>query len=135
MDRFYCFCSQLIIFKQALIRAEDMKPLLSKEEIADLLAPLEPEPGMSPAEKDTDSLPNMPLQVRVEVGRCRILHQELLQIKEGSVVTLEKSADEPIDLYVDNLLIARGELVQVGSKVAVKVTKVFAPTESLGKQE
>ena len=118
-----------------VIRAEDMKPLLSKEEIADLLAPLEPEPGMSPAEKDTDSLPNMPLQVRVEVGRCRMLHQELLQIKEGSVVTLEKSADEPMDLYVDNLLIARGELVQVGSKVAVKVTKVFAPTESLGKQE
>ena len=108
-----------------------MKPLLSKEEIADLLAPLEPEPGTSPAEKDIDSLHNMPLQVRVEVGRSRILRQELLQIKEGSLVTLEKFTDEPLDLYVDNLLIARGESVQVGSKIAVKVTEVFVPTESL----
>ncbi len=112
-----------------------MKPLLSKEEIADLLAPLEPAPGTSPAEKDIESLPNMPLQVRVEVGRSRMLRQELLLIKEGSVVTLDKFTDEPLDLYVDNLLIARGKLVQVGSKVAVKVTEVSVPTESLSKQK
>lgn len=112
-----------------------MKPLLSKEEIAELLAPLDPEPGTSSAEKDIEYLANRPVQVRVEVDRSRMLCQQLLEIKEGSVVTLEKFINEPLALYVDNTFIARGELVQVDGKIAVKVTEISVPTKSLGKQE
>lgn len=112
-----------------------MKPLLSKEEIAELLTPLEPEPGKNPAEKEIEPLSNTCLQIRAEAGRVQILPRELLQIREGSVVTLEKSADEPLDLYVDDQRIARGNLIEVGGKIAVKVTEVSAPTKSHGKQE
>jgi len=133
-----------------------MKPLLSKEELADLLAPLEPESRTKPGPDQTDlpakkdradvtidkaevrqpdgdikSLHEIPLQVRVEVGRTRVLLKELLQIKKGSVLELETSPGEPLDLYVNNHLIARGEAVQIGNKLGIKVTEVAVPTEAL----
>ncbi len=131
-----------------------MKPLLSKEEIAELLAPLDPEPGpnASPAEEQTTDvttaekqapspdkeikpLANIPLQIKIEVGCTKVLRQELLQIKKGALITIEKLTDEPLDLYIEDHLIARGELVPVGSKVGIKVIEVTVPTELLRKQE
>ena len=121
-----------------------MKPLLSKEEIADLLAPLEPEPETKTRATDearqsennvAESLPNQPLQIRVEVTSTRVLLEELLQIRKGSTVRLDAFTGEPLNLYIDNHLIARCELVQVDGTFSIKVTEVTFPTELLNQQE
>ena len=121
-----------------------MKPLLSKEEIADLLAPLEPDPETKPRATDearqsennaAESLHDQSLQIRVEVGHSLVLLKELLQIRKGSLLNLDTFTGQPLDLYIDNHLIARCELVQVGGTFSIKVTEVTVPPELLNQQE
>ena len=125
-------------------QVEDMKPLLSKEEIADLLAPLEPETKIKKRAEDAarpsinnaiESLHNQALQIRIEVAPTRELLKEILQIKTGSTVRLDTFTDKPLDLYIDNHLIARCELVQLDVGFNIKVTEVTVPSELLDQQE
>ena len=74
---------------------------------------------------------DVPLQVSVEVGRARILLKDLLQMGEGYVVELDKLAGEPLDLYVNSRLIARGEAVKVGDKFGIKLTEVVSQSDRI----
>ena len=69
---------------------------------------------------------DVPLQVSVEVGRSRILLRDLLKMGEGYVIELDKLSGEPLDLYVNSRLIARGEPVMVGDKLGIKLTDVVS---------
>lgn len=80
-----------------------------------------------------DFLLDVPLQVSVEVGRSRILIKDLLQMREGFVVELDKLAGEPLDVYVNQRLIARGEAVMVNDKFGLRLTDVVSPAERLEK--
>jgi len=79
--------------------------------------------------RDMEFLFDVPLQVSVEVGRARILLKDLLQMGEGYVVELDKLAGEPLDLYVNSRLIARGEAVKVGDKFGIKLTEVISQSD------
>jgi flagellar motor switch protein FliM len=83
--------------------------------------------------RDLEFLYDVPLQVSVEVGRARILLKDLLQMGEGSVVELDKMAGEPLDLYVNSRLIARGEAVRVGDKFGIRLTEVVSQSDRLEK--
>ena len=83
--------------------------------------------------KNIDFLLDMPLQVSVEVGRTRVLVKDLLQMREGYIVELEKLAGEPLDLYVNNRLIARGEAVMVNEKFGLRLTDIISPAERVEK--
>jgi flagellar motor switch protein FliN/FliY len=83
--------------------------------------------------KNIDFLLDMPLQVSVEVGRTRILVKDLLQMREGYIVELEKLAGEPLDLYVNDRLIARGEAVMVNEKFGLRLTDIISPAERVEK--
>jgi flagellar motor switch protein FliN/FliY len=74
---------------------------------------------------------DVPLQVSVEIGRSRILIKDLLQMQEGSIIELDKLAGEPLDLYVNSRLIARGEAVLVKDKYGLRLTDVVSPSERL----
>lgn len=88
--------------------------------------------GGAPAQfKNLDFLLDVPLQVSVEVGRTKILVRELLQMREGNIVELDKLAGEPLDLYVNGRLIARGEAVLINEKYGIKLTSVISPSERL----
>ncbi len=76
---------------------------------------------------------DIPLQVSVEVGRARILLQDLLKMGEGYVIELDKLAGEPLDLYINSRLIARGEAVMVGDKFGLRLTEVVSPEDRLEK--
>ena len=76
---------------------------------------------------------DVPLQVSVELGRSRVLIKDLLQMREGSVVELDKLAGEPLEVYVNSHLIARGEAVVVDDKVGLRLTDVVSPSERLEK--
>ncbi len=84
-------------------------------------------------ERGLDLLLDIPLEVSVEVGRSRILVRDLLQLQEGSLVELDKLAGEPLDLYVNSRLIARGEAVVVNEKFGLRLTDVVSPSERIEK--
>lgn len=71
-----------------------------------------------------DLLLDVPLQVTVELGRTNLSVREVLGLGAGSVVELEKLAGEPIDLLVNNRLIARGEVVVIDESFGVRVTEI-----------
>ncbi len=83
-------------------------------------------PGM-----DLDFILDIPLTLTVELGRCRMLINELLQLGQGSVVELQKIAGEPMDVYVNQRLIARGEVVVVNEKFGVRLTDIISPAERI----
>jgi len=76
---------------------------------------------------------DVPLEVSVELGRSRVLIKDLLQMREGSVIELDKLAGEPLEVYVNSHLIARGEAVVVDDKVGLRLTDVVSPSERLEK--
>jgi len=83
--------------------------------------------------RDLKFLFDVPLQISVEVGRARVLLKDLLQMGEGYVVELEKLAREPLDLYVNSRLIARGEAVKVGEKFGIKLTEIVSQADRVEK--
>ncbi len=88
----------------------------------------EKKPG-SPQE--IDFLLDIPLEITVELGRTRMLIKDLLQLGQGSVVELEKLAGEPMEILVNNRLVARGEVVVVNEKFGVRLTDIISPTERI----
>ncbi len=85
------------------------------------------------AAKGIDFLLDVPLQVSVEVGRTKMLIRDFLKMKEGGVIELDKMADEPLDLYVNSRLIARGEAVVVNEKFGLRLIDVVSTLERLEK--
>jgi flagellar motor switch protein FliN/FliY len=79
--------------------------------------------------KDLDFLLDIPLEISVELGRTKILVNELLQLGQGSVVELSKLAGEPLEILINQKLIARGEAVVVNEKFGVRITDIVSPTE------
>jgi flagellar motor switch protein FliN/FliY len=80
---------------------------------------------------DLDFILDIPLTLTVELGRCRMLINELLQLGQGSVVELQKIAGEPMDIFVNNRLIARGEVVVINEKFGVRLTDIISPAERI----
>ncbi|MCU0614049.1 MAG: flagellar motor switch protein FliN [Desulfobacterales bacterium] len=83
--------------------------------------------------QEIEFLLDVPLQVSVEVGRTRMLIKDFLKMKEGGVIELDKMADEPLDLYVNSRLIARGEAVVVNEKFGLRLIDVVSTKERLEK--
>lgn len=81
--------------------------------------------------KDIEFLLDIPLQITVELGRARMLIKDLLQLGQGSVLELEKIAGEPMEILVNNRLVARGEVVVVNEKFGVRLTDIISPTERI----
>lgn len=72
---------------------------------------------------------DIPLRVTVELGRTKMPVNELLNLTQGSVVELSKLAGEPMEVYVNDKLIAKGEAVVVNEKFGVRLTDIISPTE------
>lgn len=72
---------------------------------------------------------DIPLKVSVELGRTKMPVKELINLAQGSVVELNKLAGEPLEVYVNDKLIARGEAVVVNEKFGVRLTDVISQAE------
>ncbi|MEA2101245.1 MAG: flagellar motor switch protein FliN [Thermodesulfobacteriota bacterium] len=79
--------------------------------------------------RDLDFILDIPLDVTVEIGRTKMLINDLLQLGQGSVIELDRLAGEPLDILVNNKLVARGEIVVVSEKFAIRITDVVSPME------
>ncbi|AIY04101.1 flagellar motor switch protein FliN [Planococcus sp. PAMC 21323] len=90
--------------------------------------------------ESTQSEPNnlnmlldIPLQVTVELGRTKRIVKEILEISQGSIIELDKLAGEPVDILVNNKLIAVGEVVVIDENFGVRVTDVLSTAERISK--
>ena len=70
---------------------------------------------------------NIPVQVSLELGKAKMDLRDLLQLGQGSVVELERMVDEPLDVLVNGALVARGEVVVVDNKFAIRLTDIVSP--------
>jgi len=81
--------------------------------------------------RDIDFLLDIPLEITVELGRTKMLIKEILQLGQSSVVELEKLAGEPMEILVNNKLIAKGDVVVVNEKFGVRLTDIMSPAERI----
>ena len=83
--------------------------------------------------KKLDFILDIPLQVTVELGRTEMVVNDLLKLAQGSIVELLKPAGHTLDLRVNDQLIARGEVVVVNDKYAIRITEIVSPIERIEK--
>ncbi len=86
-------------------------------------------PRVDSGRRELDFILDIPLDVSAELGRTRLLINELLQLGQGSVVELDKLAGEPLEVYVNGKLVARGEAVVINEKFGVRLTDIISPIE------
>ena len=85
---------------------------------------------------DVTFLHEIPVDVVVELGRARITIRELAQLGKDEVVELDRPADRPLDVMVGGRVFARGEVVMVGERLALRITELLGKTEdALGEEE
>ena len=72
-----------------------------------------------------DIILDVPVKLAVELGSCQMPMREVLELAVGSVVQLDKVADEPVQLSVNRKLVARGEVVVVDNRFGIKITELI----------
>jgi flagellar motor switch protein FliN/FliY len=77
----------------------------------------------SPA--NLDMVLDVPVSLSVELGSTQLPMKDVLELAEGSVITLDKEADSPVELFVNSRLIARGEVVVVEDRFGIKITEII----------
>lgn len=88
--------------------------------------------GAAPLEAGNDNLGlllDVPLRLTVELGRAEMQIRDILSLSKGQVIELDKLAGEPVDVYVNNKLIAKAEVVVMDENFAVKITHIISRTE------
>ncbi|MBU3572772.1 flagellar motor switch phosphatase FliY [Priestia aryabhattai] len=83
--------------------------------------------------RNLDMLLDIPLQVTVELGRTKRTVQEILTLSSGSIIELDKLAGEPVDILINNKLIAKGEVVVIDENFGVRVTDIISQRDRINK--
>ncbi|UYZ24364.1 flagellar motor switch phosphatase FliY [Mesobacillus jeotgali] len=83
--------------------------------------------------KNLDMLLDIPLQVTVELGRTKRSVRDILELGSGSIIELDKLAGEPVDILVNNRLIAQGEVVVIDENFGVRVTDIISQSDRIKK--
>lgn len=84
-----------------------------------------------PPVQSLDFILDIPLKITAELGRARMTIRELLQLVQGSVIELSKFSGEPLEILVNDRLIARGEVVVVNEKFGIRLTDIISPVERI----
>ncbi len=91
----------------------------------------EAEEASVPVSSEVDRIIDIPLQVSVELGRTKMLINDLLQLGQGSVIELSKLVGEPLEILVNEKLVAKGEVVVINEKFGVRLTEIITPQERI----
>ena len=81
--------------------------------------------GADGAFRDLRRLSDVPVDLTVEIGRTRLTVGETLELRQGSIVSLDRMAGEPVDLLVNGTPIARGEVVVIDEQFGLRLTEVL----------
>lgn len=85
------------------------------------------------ASSNLDLMMDIPVVLSMEIGKTRMTIGEVLNLGKGSIVELQRMADEPLDVLVNGTLVAHGEAVVIGERFGVRLTDVISPNERLNK--
>ncbi|MEA3546424.1 MAG: flagellar motor switch protein FliN [Thermodesulfobacteriota bacterium] len=85
----------------------------------------------SSGERNLDFLLDLPLKVTVELGRNTMLIDKMLQMTQGSVIELEKAAGEPVEIFVNNKLLGKGEVIVVNDRFGVRITEIISQADRI----
>lgn len=143
---------------ETLNNAEDEQPAEQPEEQAeapaggddDWAAALTDQDGSSPGEaqpasfdelgdgdlspgggSNLDFLLDIPLEVTVELGRTSMIINNLLQLTQGSVVELEKAAADTVEIFVNNKLLGKGEVIVVNDRFGIRITEIISQADRI----
>lgn len=107
------------------------KPEDQKSEPADFQN-FQKDASSEPCKEGPDNLEfilDLPLEISVELGRSKMQIRDLLQLGQGSIVELNKMAGEPAEIYVNNKLLAKGEVVVVNEKFGIRLSEIISPAD------
>lgn len=82
-------------------------------------------------QENLEQILDIPLKLSAELGRTKILVQDLLELHKGSVLELNKLAGEPLEILVNDKVVARGEVVVVNEKFGIRLTDIVSHTERI----
>ncbi|MCC6969246.1 MAG: flagellar motor switch protein FliN [Phycisphaerales bacterium] len=82
--------------------------------------------------KAIDLLANVALKVRIELGRTRMLVEDVLRLGDGSVIELDKLAGDPVDIYVNDRPVAKGEVLVLNDNFCVRINEIIDPASLEG---
>ncbi|MCX7613591.1 MAG: flagellar motor switch protein FliN [Caldimicrobium sp.] len=82
---------------------------------------------------ELDFILDIPLEISVEIGRTKMLIKDLLKLNQGAIIELEKLAGEPVEIYVNGRLMAKGEVVVVNDRFGVRVTEIISAQDRIKK--
>jgi flagellar motor switch protein FliN/FliY len=94
-------------------------------------SPAGPGAGSEGGHPNLELLLDIPLEITAELGRAKMIINDLLQLGQGSVIELNKLAGEPLEILVNQKLIARGEVVVVNEKFGIRLTDIISPIERI----
>jgi flagellar motor switch protein FliN/FliY len=80
-----------------------------------------------------DLLLDIPLEITIELGRTKMLINDLLKLGQGSVIELPKEAGDTLEILANNRLVAKGDVVVVNKKYGIRLTEVISPVERVEK--
>ena len=80
-----------------------------------------------------DLLLDIPLKITIELGRTKMLINDLLKLGQGSVIELPKEAGDTLEILANNRLVAKGDVVVVNKKYGIRLTEVISPVERVEK--
>jgi len=86
-------------------------------------------PDLSAASTGIELLSDVDLQVSIELGRTEMLVEDVLKLSEGSVVELDKLAGDPVDVFVNGRLVARGEVLVLNDNFCIRISEIVANLE------
>ncbi len=81
--------------------------------------------------QNLDFLLDVPLEVTVELGRTDMIINNMLQLTQGSVVELDKAAGEPVEIFVNNKLLGKGEVIVVNDRFGVRITEIISQADRI----
>lgn len=81
--------------------------------------------------QNLDFLLDIPLEVTVELGQTKMIINDMLQLAQGSVVELDKPAGEPAEIYVNDKLLGKGEVIVVNDRFGVRITEIISQVDRI----
>ncbi len=112
--------------------AKEQNAAAKKQEVAASTSSHTPQLNTS-HDQNLNRILDIPLVLSAQLGNTRMLIKDLLQLGPGSIVELDKLAGEPLEVLVNERLVARGEVVMVNEKFGIRLTDVISPTERVNK--
>lgn len=85
------------------------------------------------SELNLDSVLDVAVEISVEIGRAKMTIGELLSLSKGSILELNKAAGESVDIFVNEKLLGKGEVVVVNERLGIRMMEIVTPKERVQK--